>query len=85
MRLEDRTESNIKSRRGFLKYLGVSSARVALVGAAQTVKEKTKEGVEVTTAEIDKLKEDYEKLDRKTQFILKTLLALSGLDIFLSL
>ena len=85
MRLEDLTESNIKSRRGFLKYLGVSSAGVALVGAAQTVKEKTKEGVEVTTAEIDKLKEDYEKLDRKTQFILKILLALSGLDIFLSL
>ena len=85
MRLEDLTESNIKSRRGFLKYLGVSSAGVALVGAAQTVKEKTKEGVEVTTAEIDKLKEDYEKLDRKTQFILKTLLALSWLDIFLSL
>ena len=85
MRLEDLTESNIKSRRGFLKYLGVSSAGVALVGAAQTVKEKTNEGVEVTTAEIDKLKEDYEKLDRKTQFILKTLLALSGLDIFLSL
>jgi len=49
------------------------------------VKDKTEQGVEITKAEVDKLKEDYEKLDRKTQFILKAVLALSGLDIFLSL
>ena len=34
---------------------------------------------------IDKLKEDYERLDAKTQLILKALLALTGLDIFMSL
>ena len=74
-----------QGRRAFLRFLGVSSAGIAVVGAAQAVKEKSKEGVEVTRAEIDKLREDYERLDRKTQFILKTLLAISGLDIFLSL
>ena len=78
-------DDSVKSRRGFLKFLGVSSAGVAVVGAAQAVKEKTEQGVEITKAEVDKLKEDYEKLDRKTQFILKAVLALSGLDIFLSL
>ena len=75
----------MKGRRNFLKLLGVSSAGVAVVGAAQAVKEKTEQGVEITKAELDKLKQDYEKLDRRTQFILRALLALSGLDIFLSL
>ena len=78
-------DDSVKSRRGFLKFLGVSSAGVAVVGAAEVLKEKTRTGVEVTRAEIDKLKEDYEKLDRRTQIILRVMLALSGLDIFLAL
>ena len=83
--MDNEQNENTRGRRGFLKFLGVSSAGVAVVGAAQAVKEKTEQGVEITKAEVDKLKEDYEKLDRKTQFILKAVLALSGLDIFLSL
>ena len=83
--MEDQEGGNAQGRRGFLKFLGVSSAGVAVVGAAQAVKEKTEQGVEITKAEIDKLKQDYEKLDRRTQLILRLLLALSGLDIFLSL
>jgi len=83
--VDNEQNENTRGRRGFLKFLGVSSAGVAVVGAAQAVKEKTEQGVEITKAEVDKLKEDYEKLDRKTQFILKAVLALSGLDIFLSL
>ncbi len=83
--MDNEQDDNTRSRRGFLKFLGVSSAGVAVVGAAQAVKEKTEQGVEITKAEVDKLKEDYERLDRKTQFILKAVLALSGLDIFLSL
>ena len=82
---EKNAEDPVNSRRGFLKFLGVSSAGVAVVGAAEVVKEKTKTGVEVTRAEIDKLKEDYERLDRRTQVILRVMLALSGLDIFLAL
>ena len=83
--MDNEQDDNTQGRRGFLKFLGVSSAGVAVVGAAQAVKDKTEQGVEITKAEIDKLKEDYERLDRKTQFILKAVLALSGLDIFLSL
>ena len=83
--MDNEQDDNIQGRRGFLKLLGVSSAGVAVVGAAQAVKDKTEQGVEITKAEVDKLKEDYERLDRKTQFILKAVLALSGLDIFLSL
>lgn len=83
--MDNEQNENTRGRRGFLKFLGVSSAGVAVVGAAQAVKEKTEQGVEITKAEVDKLKEDYERLDRKTQFILKAVLALSGLDIFLSL
>lgn len=82
---EKNAEDPVNSRRGFLKFLGVSSAGVAVVGAAEVLKEKTKTGVEVTRAEIDKLKEDYERLDRRTQVILRVMLALSGLDIFLAL
>ena len=83
--MDNEQDEITQGRRGFLKFLGVSSAGVAVVGAAQAVKEKTEQGVEITKAEIDKLKEDYERLDRKTQFILKAVLTLSGLDIFLSL
>ena len=75
----------MKGRRNFLKFLGVSSAGVTVVGAAQAVKEKTEQGVEITKAEIEKLKEDYDRLDRRTQVILRVVLALSGLDIFLAL
>ena len=83
--MDNEQDDTTQGRRGFLKFLGVSSAGVAVVGAAQAVKEKTEQGVEITRAEVDKLKEDYERLDRKTQLILKAVLALSGLDIFLSL
>ena len=65
--------------------MGVSSAGVAVVGAAQAVKEKTEQGVEITKAEIDKLREDFENLDRRTQIVLRVVLLLSGLDIFILL
>ena len=83
--MDNEQNENTRSRRGFLKFLGVSSAGVAVVGAAQAVKEKTEQGVEITKAEIEKLKEDYDRLDRRTQVILRVVLALSGLDIFLAL
>ncbi len=83
--MDNEQDDTTQGRRGFLKFLGVSSAGVAVVGAAQTVKEKTEQGVEITKAEIEKLKEDYDRLDRRTQVILRVVLALSGLDIFLAL
>ena len=56
---------------------------MAVVGAAQSVKEKTKSGVEITKAEFDKLRDDFEKLDKKNQLILKLVLFTTGLDIFI--
>lgn len=83
--MEDGGQEPTESRRDFPKFLGVSSAGVAVVGTAEALKEKTKEGVEITRAEFEKLKEDFENLDRRTQLILRVLLAVTGLDIFLSL
>ena len=83
--MDNEQDDATQGRRGFLKFLGVSSAGVTVVGAAQTVKEKTEQGVEITKAEIDKLREDFENLDRRTQIVLRVVLLLSGLDIFISL
>ena len=63
------------SRRKFLRMFGVSSAGVALAGAAAASKAKIKEGGEDAKAEIEKLQ----------KLILRLVLVLSGLDIFLSL
>ena len=75
----------VKSRRRFLRLLGLSTTGVGVVGAAQLVKEKSNQGVAVTKAEIDKLKQDYQNLDRRTKMILMVVLMVSGLDLFLSL
>lgn len=83
--MDNEQDDNTRSRRGFLKFLGVSSAGVAVVGAAQAAKEKTEQGIEITKAEIDKLREDFESLDRRTKILLRVVLLLSGLDIFISL
>ena len=76
------TDKTIESRRGFLKFLGVSSAGVALARATATSKEKIRKGGEEAKAEIEKLQKAYEELDRRTQLILRVVLVFSGLDIF---
>ena len=80
----DNTQA-IKGRRKFLKLFGVSSAGVALAGAAAASKAKIKEGGEDAKAEIEKLQKAYEELDKRSKLILKLILVLSGLDIFLAL
>ncbi|MDA9191056.1 hypothetical protein N9O71_00470 [bacterium] len=72
-------------RRRFLKVFGVSSAGVALAGAAAASKAKIKEGGDEAKAEIARLNKAYEELDRRSKLILKVVLVLSGLDIFLAL
>lgn len=71
--------------RKFLRMFGVSSAGVALAGAAAASKAKIKEGGEDAKAEIEKLQKAYEALDQRSKLILRLVLVLSGLDIFLSL
>ena len=71
-----------KSRRGFLKFLGVSSAGVAFASAAETSKEKLKAGGDEAKKEIEKLKAAYEELDNRSKLILRVILVLTGLDLF---
>lgn len=84
---ETAIEVNVEGggRRRFLKVFGVSSAGVALAGAAAASKAKIKEGGDEAKAEIARLNKAYEELDRRSQLILKVVLVLSGLDIFLAL
>ena len=87
--MEDTTEITAtptpSSRRKFLRMFGVSSAGVALAGAAAASKDKMKERGEDAKAEIEKLQKAYEELDKRSKLILRLVLVLSGLDIFLSL
>jgi hypothetical protein len=83
--MEDTTETTPNSRRKFLRMFGVSSAGVALAGAAAASKATIKEGGEGAKAEIEKLQKAYEELDKRSKLILKVVLLASGLDIFLAL
>jgi hypothetical protein len=83
--MEDTTETTPNSRRKFLRMFGVSSAGVALAGAAAASKATIKEGGEGAKAELEKLQKAYEELDKRSKLILKVVLLASGLDIFLAL
>ena len=83
--MEDTTETSPNSRRKFLRLFGVSSAGVALAGAAAASRAKIKAGGEDAKAEIEKLQKAYEELDKRSKLILRLVLILSGLDIFLAL
>ena len=83
--MNDTTETTPNSRRKFLRMFGVSSAGVALAGAAAASKATIKEGGEGAKAEIEKLQKAYEELDKRSKLILKVVLLASGLDIFLAL
>jgi len=85
--MDDTTETTAtpNSRRKFLRMFGVSSAGVALAGAAAASKAKIEAGGEDAKAEIEKLQKAYEELDQRSKLILRLVLVLSGLDLFLSL
>jgi hypothetical protein len=74
----------MKNRRHFLKLLGISSAGVALAGAVTESKAVIDEGGDQAKEEIAKLKKAYEELDTRSKFILRLVLALSGVDILTS-
>jgi DNA polymerase III delta subunit len=65
--------------------LGISSAGVSVAGAAQLLKDKAENGLVITREEIEKLKADYENLDRGTKTILRVVLVFSDLDLFLAI
>ena len=68
-----------------MKMLGLSSAGVSVSGAAQLLKDKAENGLGITREEIEKLKADYENLDRRTKTILRVVLFFGGLDLFLTI
>ena len=82
--MDDTTETTPNSRRKFLRMFGVSSAGVALAGAAAASKAKIKEGGEDAKAEIENLQKAYEELDKRSKLILRLVLVLGGLVIFLA-
>ena len=83
--MDDTQKTSVKSRRAFMRMLGISSAGISVAGAAQLLKDKAGIGLGITRAEIEKLKADYENLDRRTKIILRVILVFSGLDLFLAI
>ena len=81
--MTDQEGEDRSNRRSFLRTLGISSAGVSLAAAARTRKERIKEGGDEAKIEIEKLKQAYEELDRRSKFILRVVLVLSGLDFFI--
>lgn len=83
--LESSVSEHLLERRKFLKFLGLSSAGVTTAAAIAASREKISDGSELAKAEIENLKQAYEDLDKRSKLILRLILAMSGLDIFLSL
>ena len=80
--MTDQARENLSNRRGFLRALGISSAGVSVAAAARVSKEKIREGGDEAKIEIQKLKQAYEELDRRSKLILRVVLVFSGLDFF---
>lgn len=70
----------MKGRRKFLRMFGVSAAGATFAGTLQASKKVINEGGEDAKAEIEKLKQAYEDLDKRSKLILRVLLLVSGLD-----
>ena len=81
--MTDQEQEDLSNRRSFLRTIGISSAGVSLAAAARMSKEKIKEGGDEAKIEIEKLKQAYEELDRRSRLILRVVLVFSGLDFFI--
>ena len=64
---------------------GVSAAGATFAGTLQASKKVINEGGEDAKAEIKKLKQAYEELDKRSKLILRVLLLVSGLDFIAAL
>ena len=71
----------ISSRRNFLKKLGRTSAAIVATSTLAAGAEKVKQGRTMAKDEVDKLRESYEKLDRRTQWIMRGMGILLGIDL----
>ena len=59
---------------------GVSAAGATFVGTLHASKKVINEGGEGAKAEIEKLKQAYKELDKRSKLIIRLLLFMSGLD-----
>ena len=75
----------MKNRRKFLRMFGVSAAGATFAGTLQASKKIINEGGEEAKAEIEKLKQAYEDLDKRSKFIIRLVLFMSGLDFIAAL
>lgn len=71
----------ITDRRNFLKNFGLTSAGFAALATLTSGAEKVKQGGTIAKEEIDKLREAYEKLDRRTQLMMRGMAILLGIDL----
>ena len=71
----------ISTRRKFLKKFGRTSAGIMAMSTFAVDAEKVKQGSTMARDEIDKLRESYEKLDRRTQWIMRGMGILLGIDL----
>lgn len=73
--------NTISSRRNFLKKFGRTSAGIMAISTLAAGAEKVKQGSNMAKDEIDKLRESYEKLDRRTQWIMRGMGIFLGIDL----
>ena len=71
----------ISSRRNFLKKFGRTSAGIVAIATLAASAEKVKQGSTMAKDEIDKLRESYEKLDKRTQILMRCMGVLLGIDL----
>jgi|TARA_Y100001934_G_C11762763_1_gene500010 hypothetical protein len=75
----------MKNRREFLSMFGVSAAGTTFAGTLQASKKIINEGGEEAKAEIERLKQAYEDLDKRSKLIIRLVLFMSGLDFIAAL
>lgn len=76
----------IYSRRSALRFIGMSSAGIAVATAAASLggnKEELDSKTEETQAQLADLREKYEKLDRKQRMLIKALFFVTGINFFI--
>jgi uncharacterized protein with PhoU and TrkA domain len=82
--MKDPEDVVVPGRRKVLKYVGLSSAGAALIGATVVVgKEKIVRSESEAKPEIEGLRKTLGELDKRSRLILRIVLIASGLDIFL--
>ena len=72
----------ISTRRRFLKLLGASAPGIALAGSVEAVRASAQSGSEELKAELQHMREQFDALDKKTKFLLRVVLAATGINIF---